>query len=864
MNQHSQPPRWATRLLHWLGHPDTREEVEGDLLELYAHWVRTHGPRKANWHYTLSVLRLLRPLAKSRHVPEYTTPFLLSPDMLRNYVKIAWRNLIRHKVYSAINIGGLAVGMAVAMLIGLWVWDELSFNKSHPQYDRIAQVLENQPLENGTQTFESLPFPLSTKLRRSYASDFKYVAVAVPMDITLAYNEKKLTKNGRFSEAAFPELLTLTMLKGSRKLTDPTAVLLAQSTSNVLFGAEDPINKIVDTGDRRMAKVTGVYEDLPRNSQFNGTAFIAPFALLATSSPGIMTNWKSSSFPIYVQLNPASRFEQVSAKISHVLYEGSKDPVKPTLFLWPMRQWHLYADFKNGVAGGGRVQFVWLFSIIGIFVLLLACINFMNLSTARSQKRAKEVGIRKVVGSVRGQLISQFLSESVLVVAVAFILSMGLVWLSLSWFNQLANKQMAMLWTEPLFWLAAFGFSLFTALIAGSYPAFYLSSFRPVKVLKGVVRVGRLVALPRQLLVVLQFTVSVTLIIGTIIVFRQIQHAKNRPIGYNRNGLIAINTSSLGRYDALRLDLLQTGAVVNMAESSNPTTDVWSSANNLDWRGKDSNRQAMFGTVSVSEDFGKTIGWTIKEGRGFSRKLTTDSLAFVFNEAAVKLIGIQHPVGEIIRWHDKEFTVIGVVHDLVMQSPFEPVKPMVFMMNNERTMNTITIKINPEQGAGEALATIRAVFQKYNPTVPFDYKFADQEFATKFSGEERIGNLASIFAILAVFISCLGLFGLASFMAEARTKEIGVRKVLGASVVNLWSLLSKDFVVLVGIAFCIATPIAYYFLNNWLQQYQYRTEITWWIFVVSGLGALGLTLLTVSYQSIRAALMNPVKSLRSE
>ncbi|MBO0948232.1 ABC transporter permease [Fibrella forsythiae] len=794
--------------------------------------------------------------------------------MLKNYFKIAWRNIVNNKVYSFINIGGLAVGMAVAMLIGLWMWDELSFNKGFANYDRIAQVMQHQTFNGEVGTQGALPFPIGAELRKSYGSDFRYVVMGTWINgHILSAGDNKFSKNGAYMEPQASELLTLTMKKGTRSgLTDPNSIMLSESAATAYFGATDPIGKVMRIDNKFDVKVTGVYTDLPFNSSFKELNFIAPWDLYFNDEnwPEKITNpWRANMYVAYAQVADNVDMEQLSAKIRDVkLRNVHKEEAvfKPAVFLHPMRKWHLYSGWKNGVNTGGRIDYVWLFGIISVFVLLLACINFMNLSTARSEKRAREVGIRKAVGSMRGQLINQFFSESLLVVAIAFVLSVLLVQLMLPAFNQIADKQLSILWASPLFWLCGLGFSLLTGGVAGSYPAFYLSSFQPIKVLKGTFRVGRFAALPRKVLVVVQFTVSVTLIIGTLIVFRQIQYAKNRPLGYNQNGLITVPTTTgelAGHYEAVRAELLATGTVAEASQSSSPTTGVWVINNGYEWPGKDASVQGNFGTIAVSHDFGKTVGWQFKAGRDFSRQFATDTLGMVLNAAAATFMGLKDPVGTVVKADGKPYKVIGVINDMVMDSPYNPAMRTVFMLDYTWA-NLFTIRIAPSASPSVALPKIEAVFRKYAPSAPFNYRFVDQEYNQKFGDEERIGKLATVFAMLAIFISCLGLFGLASFVAEQRTKEIGVRKVLGATVLNLWGLLSKDFLLLVFVAFAIATPIAHYSLSRWLLKYDYHTDISWWIFVASGAGALAITLLTVSYQSIKAALMNPVKSLRAE
>lgn len=786
--------------------------------------------------------------------------------MLKNYIKIAFRNIVKNKVHTFINVAGLSVGMAVAMLIGLWIWDELSFDKYHSSYNRVGQIMVTQTANGETQTFESTVTPLSGELRTRYAGDFKYTALAWWGSHILAVGDKKLSQSGMWAEADLPAILSLKMLKGNyADFRDPSSFIISQSVATSLFGTANPINKMVKVDNKTNLKVVGVYEDLPHNTSFYETKFMLPFHNKDNWWGTQMGAWDNHGCRIYTLMTDKADFDKVSAKIKNITKPHFKLNDE-TIQVFPMSKWHLYSDFKNSKSVGGRIEMVWLFGIIGVFVLLLACINFMNLSTARSEKRAKEVGIRKAIGSMRSQLINQFLSESVVFAFLALVVTLGIILITLPYFNQIADKEIALPFANVWFWVMALGFTAFTGIIAGSYPAFYLSSFNPVKVLKGTFRVGRFASMPRKVLVVVQFTVSIVLIIGTIIVFRQIQYAKSRPVGYSRAGLISVemNTPEIyGHYEAMRRDLIQTGAVEDMAESNSTTTQIWSNNSGFTWEGQAPGYDPTFGTIGVTYDFGHTVGWKVSQGRDFSRSFPTDTGGLILNESAVKLSGIKNPVGKILRWNGQPHAVIGVVKDMVMESPYSKPVATVFMML-PGWVNYITLRVKPTMPMQEALKKIEPIFKKYNPGSPFDFKFNDDEYAHKFSDEQRIGNLATIFAVLAIFISCLGLFGLASFVAEQRIKEIGVRKVLGASVANLWRLLSTEFVVLVTISLFIAIPAAYYYMNNWLHRYEYRSTITWWIFAASGLGAVIITLLTVSYHAIKAAMANPVKNLRSE
>ncbi|HEY9000254.1 MAG TPA: ABC transporter permease [Mucilaginibacter sp.] len=799
--------------------------------------------------------------------------------MIRNYLKIAWRNLFKNKVHTFINVTGLSVGMAVTMLIGLWIWDELSYDKYFQNYDSLVRVMQHQTFNGERGTKGALPLPLGHKLRDEYtgpSKDFKYVVMSTwTNDHILAFKDKKLNQSGNCIQPEAPEMFALKMLKGTRGgLKDESSILLSAKLAKALFGNADPMNQMVKVDNKSVVKVTGVYEDFPRNTSFNDIAFMLPwdFYLANPSTKGYLNDWGSNSWQILAQLNANADAGKVSAHIKDLVlialtaaHDKLNLSFKPTLFLHPMSKWHLYSEFKNGVIVGGNIEFVWMFGIIGTFVLLLACINFMNLSTARSEKRAKEVGIRKTLGSLRHQLISQFFGESLLMSTFAFAFSLILVQLALSSFNLIADKQMPIPWSSPVFWILGLVFSILTGIVAGSYPAFYLSSFQPVKVLKGTFRAGRLASLPRKILVVLQFTVSATLIIGTVVVFRQVQYTKNRPVGYNRANMIQAywQTPDIhNHFEAVKYDLLKSGAVTSAAESGSPVTDIWANQQGFSWEGMPPGFQPDLNVVHVSPEFGKTVGWQVKEGRDFSKEFLTDSSALIINEAAVKYMGLKTPVGMRIKWY-RDFHIIGVVKDMVMTSPYEPVAPTVFSgMNGDYGL--INMRLNPHMGTSEAISKIENVFKQYDPGSPFTYEFTDTAYAKKFADEERTGKLAGTFTALAIFISCMGLFGMASFMAEQRTKEIGVRKVLGASIANLWGLMSKEFVALVAISLFIASPLAYYFMNKWVINYKYHTEISWWIFILTAVGAIVITLLTVSYQSIKAATANPVKSLRSE
>ncbi|MBQ4820422.1 ABC transporter permease [Aquimarina sp. MMG016] len=799
--------------------------------------------------------------------------------MIRYYIKIAWRNLTKNKVYSFINIFGLALGLAVTMVIGLWIADEFDYDNHFKNKERIARVMQHQTVNGTIHSNETVPLALEFQLRENFGDVFKYIVMSSRNNGRyLSLEEKVISSRGRFMQADAPTLLNLQMIEGTKDgLKDKNTILISETTSKKLFGKESPLGKFIVSNNEYTMVVRGVYKDIPNNNSFSGMHFIMPFKHWISTRWDWLenpeTNWDYNSFDVFVELSKNTDLKAINTRIENVKRDNDPrgDKFNPRLFVFPMTDWYLHSTFENGVQVGGRINNVWLFGIIGLFVLILACINFMNLSTARSQKRALEVGIRKSVGSTQKQLINQFLAESFLVVLFAFGIAICIVLLSLDAFNELADKEVVFPWSNLIFWGVSIVFVICTALLSGSYPALYLSSFKPIKVLKGAFNIGKAAVLPRKVLVVTQFTVSIALVIGTLIVKKQIDFSKDRPVGIDKSQLIQIPTSSqdfLDKYELMRNVFLKSGAVADMSWGSSPSTQIWNKSSGYDWDGKPLGFEESFAQMAVSYDYIDAVGMKITEGRSFSREFATDSNAVILNETAVAYMGLKNPIGKYIRYlepgpNDRPMQIIGVVEDVINESAYKPVSPQMYQFGHGYG-GFYHVRLNPNQSTGANLAVIKKVFKSNFPNLPFSYNFVDERYALMFAAEERIANLSSIFTILAIFISCLGLFGLTSFMTEQRTKEIGIRKVLGAEVRNLWMLLSKDFIILVLIALCIAAPLAYYFMSDWIDKFEYRTDISLGVFILAGLGAIFITITTVSFQSIKAATSNPVNSLRTE
>jgi putative ABC transport system permease protein len=838
-----------------------------------------------------------------------------------SYLRIAWRHLWKNKMHAAINILGLSIGMAVALLIGIWVWDELSFDHYHQNHTRIASILSVWHSNGGTDAETNSSVPLAAALKSQYPGDFARMSLLSWTEPTLtgvgadlgsasragasvssggaagsaggagvesggavgsaggasvgsggaagsggASAGESIRQWGAWVQPDYPYMFTLPMIDGSASaLKDRSSILVSASLAKALFGTTTITGRNIRWADTLNFTVGGVYADPPDNVSLH-PQFLAPWDNNANPGKLMSDDWTNHHYQLYVQINDHASFEGLSAKIKDISKPYIKGRMEE-IGLYPMDQWRLWDRFENGKPVAGRLESMWTYAVIGVFVLLLACINFMNLSTARSEKRARETGVRKVLGSMRWQLIGQFLGESMLTTFIALEIALALAQAALPFYNQLCDKNLTIPFSSPLFWLVTLGFTLLTGTIAGSYPAFYLSHFDPVRALKGAFQTGRLTSLPRRILVTLQFTISVSLITGAVMIFRQVQFARSRPVGYSEAGLITMDMNMPDlqqRFDALRQELVSTGGVVEAAESSSPTTNVNNSMLGYRWEGRDARDVSGVGTLFVSYSFGKTIGWHMKEGRDFSPASAADSGAFIVNEAAARYMGLKDPVGKVIRWHGMAHPIVGVVKDLVMESPYAPVQPTFFTLQANARIHYLLLRINPALPMQTALARIEPVMRWYDPGNPFEYSFTDETYGAKFQEEERTGRLTCLFAVLAMLISCLGLSGLAAFVAERRTREIGVRKVLGASVYSLWKLLSTEFALLVFIASLIAIPVTIWPLHTWLQHYAFRAPLAWWIFPVTAAGALLITLLTVSWQTVKAATANPVKSLKVE
>jgi len=792
--------------------------------------------------------------------------------MFNNYLKIAWRNLLIRKVFTSINILGLAIGITCSGLILLWVEDEMNYDSVFPKQDVVYYVPSNQIFEGETYTFYSTPGPLADDLKNEIPEITKS-ATTWSGEILLSTGDKGINRRGRYADPDFLDIFSLQFLEGNAEnaLDRPDAIVLTQRTATAIFGKNtEALNQVLRIDNKYNFTVTGVVENLPTNITF-GFDWLLPFERfqLGEEDMSWAEEYGNNFADTFVELAPNADFDAVDDRVRALIPSKMKDSEYSAneAFLHSIKDWHLRSDFRGGKKVGGQITFVRLVTLIGFIILIIACINFMNLSTARSEKRANEVGIRKVLGSSKKNLISQFMAEALITASLSALLSVLMLWLLLPSFNTLVEKQLEFRIYDPIHLVSLFGITLICGILAGWYPALYLSSFRPVHVLKGVQRKFGSAAFIRKGLVITQFTFSIIFIISTIIIYQQVQHARGRDLGYAKERLINISVTGemIEEFNPIKQDMIASGEIENIALTN---SNMLSSGNNgagLSWQGGTNTEDVLVRFRYISPSFFETVGLKVLEGHGFNENMTTDSTNILITKSLARLMGKGSAVGKTVIRNNTSYNVVGVVNDYVYGDMYGNTNSGPVMFYNRQDFgNNMYVRLKREASISEALAAIRKVMKEHNPAFPLEYRFENDMFNDRFRNEELIGDLSKIFSILAIVISCLGLFGLSAFTVEQRKKEIGVRKVLGASISGIVRLLSRDMMRLILAALLIAVPFSWWVMHRWLEKFAYRIDIGLWIFALAGLIVFLIAMLTVSFQSIRAATLNPVKSLRTE
>lgn len=852
------PPKFGHWLLSRIYGGGDHFTLIGDFGEVYAELAKERGRSAASLWYWIQIFKLI-PIFFSNSV-------YWSVQMIKNYLKIAFRNIRRHKGFSFINIAGLAIGLACCLLITIWVLDELSYDKFHENAANLYRVEEDQHYSGRTFYVYVTPYPLGPALKAEIPEIMDATRVVWTGGVLFKYADNTYFEDyGRAVDPSFLKMFTYPLIKGDKNtaLDSPFSLVITENLADKYFGQDDPIGKVVTVNNKYEFTVTGILENIPHNSylQFD---FLIPYEIMKMSGQTREEDFGTNSIYTFVQLPDGTPLEQANQKIFGFI--RTKNPESRTdLRLMPYTKLHLH-EFFGYEKGAGAVQYVYIFSVIAFIVLLIACINFMNLSTARSANRAKEVGLRKVVGAVKGHLMRQFYGESVVYAFIALIFAVGIVTLLLPAFSNLSGKELS--WSVAgiaTILIGLVGITLFTGLVAGSYPAMFLSSFQPARVLKGSLFSRSGGARFRRVLVVAQFALSILLIIGTAVVYQQQNFIKNMRLGWEREHLIYIPLRADTRksYNALKQELIQNPQVLNVTGASQLPTHIGSNSGGAQWEGKDPELQILIGFNSVDFDFVETLKIEMAEGRSFDKERTSDqSQAWLVNEEVAKLMNKDSVIGERFSHVGMDGTIIGVMKNFHYQTLKNKIEPLAIAVNHE-ALNYMIIRIPPEE-VSASLGFIEKTWKRVIPAYPFEYRFMDERYDRMYRTEQRIGTLLRYFAVLAVFVACLGLFGLASFMAEKRTKEIGIRKILGASVMQVTRLLCKEFFLLVIAANVIAWPAAYFIMRKWLQSYAYRADLGFFLFVGAMLLALFVAILSVGYQAIRAARSNPADSLRYE
>jgi len=789
--------------------------------------------------------------------------------MFKLNLKIALRNLWKNKGFTLINVGGLAIGLASCLILLLYVAYEWSYDKQYTNADKTYVVYQNSPASGKIFSWPWTPNVMANEVQEKIAG-VKYASHSTyPNSKLISVGDKKINSKAVFADPNFVKIFDYKFIKGNAQqvLRDVNTIILTKSFAEKLFGTEDPINKIVKLENQDVLKVSAIIEDVPAN---NSIVFecLMPWALFEKREPWAKElNWGNNMCLTIVQLKDNTFFAKANAEMLDIYKRNQKGNTAEAL-LHPLTKWHLYSDFENGKSTGGKIVQIKIFLLLAFCILLIACVNFMNLSTARSERRAKEVGVRKAIGSTRKAIIGQFLLESIFITLLSTVIAFILVEVSLPYFNNLLNIKLTIDYKNSTFWFVLFGLMIFTGLVAGSYPALYLSSFEPIKVLKGLkIKADSSVSV-RKVLVVGQFVFAACLIICTAVIYQQLNYIKNKPIGYDKSNLIQIavqgKMADHSKLELLKTQLLKSGAAANVTLFSQDITESGNNTTDVSWEGKTQGESILFNNRGIGSDFIKTIGTELVAGREFAINSKNDTNSVMLNEAAVKMMRLKDPVGAKIRFWGNERINVGVIKDFVVENAYQKVAPMIFFPSSTWGASAVIVRLNPNQNISSSLEKIDGLVKGVEPNYPVNRKFVDEAFEVKFKDEQLLGTLSNWFGGFAIFISCLGLLGLALFMAEQRKKEISIRKVLGASTANILLLLNRDFIKLVAIANIIAFPLAYIIISKWLSAFEYRISISALPFIIAIALSLLIAILTVSIQSVKVAKANPVDALKYE
>ncbi|MEZ4777196.1 MAG: ABC transporter permease [Bacteroidia bacterium] len=861
MNPQFQPPRWAQKFLRWYCHPDLLEEIEGDLFELFYRRVEEKGPGHARRLFSWEVFRFFR----LRILRKFA--FIIYTAMWKNHIKIALRNMQRQKAFTAINILGLTVGITTAMFMLLWVSDEWRFDRFHTNADKIYRVYCNMTFSEGEiVTWGTVPQPLEKVLREEYPEISHVVLMGTSRAANFGLDDKVFKEEGLYGGKEMFEVFSYELLEGNPEdvLSDLKSLVISEDLARKYFGENwkgNTLGKTIRINNNRDVKVTGVFANVPDNSSLKFD-FVLSVEDLVENQPW-QKEWGNFNFWMYVMLKENTDGKVASANIQEAINRHYPD-AEASLFLHPLTKEHLYSQFENGKSSGGKISYVRIFSVVALFLILIACINFMNLATARSVKRAKEIGVRKVIGATRSSLISQFMSESILTVMISMVVVVLSMELLMPFFNSLTGKNLSIDYASPQYWLIFLGIAGFAGILSGSYPSFFLSSFQVVQILKGTLKFGNSAVWIRMGLVVFQFSLSILLIIGALVVNQQVNFLKNQNLGLDKENMIFFGHSQNmnNNFPALKEKMLSVPGVTSVSISDQNPLMVQNSTSSPDWEGKDPNLEMYFHVLKVNEDFLDNMHIGLASGRNFSTDYSLDSANYLINETSAKAMGLTEPLDKELEVWGRKGRIIGVIKDFHITSMHTPIEPVILTLRPE-DCGFMFARTAPGQ-IETALAGLTTIYKEYNGNLPMDYRFLDDTYQQYYESETVMGQLARYFAGIAIFIACLGLLGLASFSAQQRTREIGIRKVLGASVPNLVMLMSRSFVLLVGLAFVISTIAGWLLLSYWLSGYAYRTDMGIGVFLAAGGISVAVAWLTILFQALRAASANPVEAIRME